>query len=49
VHQSYFDGSSTATSAGVAPGFKMKVVVTDDDNTVREAVKTVSIGRALLA
>ena len=49
VHLSTFDGCTTATSAGVAPGFKMKVVVTDDDNTVREAVKTVSIGRALLA
>ena len=49
VHQSYFDGCSTATSAGVAPGFKMKVQVTDDDNTVREAIKTISIGRVLLA
>jgi len=47
VHLSWFDGSQTATSSGVFPGFKMRVVVEDHEGSVVTVEKTVSVGGGL--
>jgi len=47
VHLSWFDGSQTATSSGVYPGFKMRVDVEDHEGSVVTVEKTVSVGGGL--
>ena len=47
VHLSQFDGSQTATSSGISPGFKMRVDVEDDDGNTVSVEKTVSVGGGL--
>jgi len=44
IHLSQFDGSRTATSSGVYPGFKMRVDVKDHEGDVVTVEKTVSVG-----
>ena len=47
VHLPQFDGSQTATSSGISPGFKMRVDVEDDDGNNVSVEKTVSVGGGL--
>ena len=44
VHLDNFDGSQTAVSSGVSPGFKMRVVVEDDDDNSITVDKTIAVG-----
>jgi hypothetical protein len=44
VHLSQFDGSQSATSSGVSPGFKMRVDIEDHEGYTISAEKTVNVG-----